>query len=141
MTLLRDTVDRALEDSAKSCGIFVGRCASKGVAVGTAYVVRTEEDAELFPDGAIAILADTSPVWTKLLRNSSAVITERGGELSSLAINARENHVPMTICVSGATTMIPDGSFVKVNATVGKVRWHSSDHHTPYLCGIIAASR
>ena len=137
MTLLREPLNGVSEGRPDTCcGVSKGKCASTGVTAGTARIVKSREDAERVQDGDVVIVPDTSPAWSSLFDKAAAIIAERGGELSSLAIAARENGTPLALCVKNATEIIPDGSYVTVNATAGKVRWHSSDHHTPYLCDL-----
>jgi pyruvate,water dikinase len=99
-------------------------------------VVTSKEDAARVRPGDVVIVPDSSPAWTSFFDKAVAVVAERGGELSAMAIAARERGVPLALCVKNAVELIQDGSNVLVNATAGKVRWHAAGHNTPYMCDL-----
>jgi pyruvate,water dikinase len=71
----------------------------------------------------VLVVPDASPKWAALLSDAAAVVSETGGELSNLAITARELGIPGVFGVKRATELIPDGAAVEVNGTTGIVRW------------------
>ncbi|MBC8093489.1 MAG: pyruvate, phosphate dikinase [Pseudonocardia sp.] len=106
-----------------SCGtvILVGTPGSNGTAVGPARVVRGAPDFDRVQPGDILVCPFTDPAWTPLLGLVAGVVTETGGVLSHAAIVAREHGIPAVLGVPAATTTIPDGATVTVDATAGTV--------------------
>jgi len=51
----------------------------------------------------------------------SAIVTDRGGQLSHAAIVAREYGIPAVVGTMNATDMIPDGARVTVDGAAGTV--------------------
>ena len=95
--------------------------ASRGQAVGPARILRGPEEAGLLRPGDILVCATATPAWTPALSIVAGVMTETGGLLSSLAIAAREQGVPLVVAVKNARTRMPDGQVVRIDGTSGIV--------------------
>ncbi len=92
------------------------------VYVGRARVMSDAIDAlSDFEPGDILVTPFTVPTINSILAMAGAVVTEQGGLLSHAAVIAREFGIPGVIGVPGATSMIPDGARIEVNAGTGSV--------------------
>ena len=103
--------------------VLQGTPVSRGSGAGTARTAGRPADAAHFRPGDVLIVASATPDWAGLISGAAAVISETGGELSNLAIAAREQGVPAVFGLRGATGIIPEGARVEVNGTTGTVRW------------------
>ncbi len=101
-------------------GALVGTGASAGVVEGTARVVLDPARAVLHA-GEILIAPFTDPGWTPLFINAKGLVMEVGGMMTHGSVVAREYGIPAVVCVDHATTLIPDGSRVRVDGTRGFV--------------------
>jgi pyruvate,water dikinase len=62
----------------------------------------------------------TSPDWDPILKNASAIITNKGGRTSHASIVARELGVPAIVGCENATEKISDGDTITVSCCEGK---------------------
>jgi pyruvate,water dikinase len=104
-------------------GLLQGTGVSRGSAAGIARTVARAAGPEELRSGDVLIVPDASPRCSVLLSGAAAIISETGGALSSLAVIARELHVPAVFGVREAKDLIPDSAAVEVNGTTGMVRW------------------
>jgi len=100
-----------------------------GVGIGTetftgrARVVSDAIDAlSHFEPNDILVAPFTVPTINSVLAMAGAVVVEQGGLLCHAAVIAREFGVPGVVGVAGATSQIPDGATIEVDATNGTVR-------------------
>ena len=103
-------------------GLLRGVAAARGVATGTARVIRDLEDADRLEPGDVLVCVMTSPPWTPLFGLASAVVADTGDIGSHPAIAAREYGIPCVLGIAAATRTIPDGSTVTVDGAAGTVR-------------------
>jgi len=101
-----------------------GIVACKGKVVGKVKVVSKNDSSKFsqFKKGDILVTMSTSPQFFPLMKKSSAIITDFGGQASHAAISARELKKP---CIAGtkvATKVLKDGDKVEVDAELGIVR-------------------
>ena len=71
--------------------------------------------------GDILVTHHTDPGWTPLFTICSGVIVEVGGLICHAAMVARELGVPAVV-IRGATSVIPDGALIELNADEGRVK-------------------
>jgi pyruvate,water dikinase len=93
-----------------------GIIACKGIGIGEARVVRTEEDLKDFPEGAVLVATHTSTKFVTVLGKASAIVTDVGGATVHLATLAREFHVPTILDTEIATAVITNGQKITVDA-------------------------
>ncbi len=93
-----------------------GRTAAPGAAAGEVFIVRSEQEASRFPDGAVLVTHEALPRWAALLGRAAAVISEHGAIAGHLASVAREFGVPALFGVRGATEKLSEGREVTVDA-------------------------
>lgn len=98
-----------------------GTAAGRGVASGTARVLRDLTEADRFEPGDVLVCTMTSPPWTPLFALAAAVVTDTGDIASHPGVAAREYGIPCVVGVAHATSLIPDGAIVRVDGTAGTV--------------------
>ena len=93
-----------------------GLALSPGSAIGPVWV-RSDGSP---PAGAVVVAETADPELAKWFPTVAAVVVERGGVLSHLAVLAREAGLPAVVCQE-ATGLFRDGDVVRVNGTTGRV--------------------
>jgi pyruvate,water dikinase len=93
-----------------------GVIACRGIGSGTVFEVRSAEDFQDFPNGAVLVTQSTSPRYSPLLSRANAVITKVGTPTGHLAAVAREFRIPMIVDVGEACRALRPGMDVTVDA-------------------------
>jgi pyruvate,water dikinase len=101
--------------------LLVGDCASPGVAMGVARVIRDPSVSADMAVGDVLVAPYTDPAWTPLFPGAAAIIVEVGSYLSHAGTVAREYGIPCLVDVHGCTEKIRSGQLLKVNASEGWV--------------------
>lgn len=109
-----------------SPAVLTGMGVCPGVAEGRARVVLDPADPRGLEPDEILVAPITDPAWTPLFLGAAAVVVEVGAQQSHAAIVARELGIPAVVSVTGATRLIPDGAWVRVDANTGEV--HVTSH-------------
>lgn len=99
---------------------LAGLPVSAGAVEGRARVILDLADADLEP-GDILVTAYTDPSWSPLFVAITGLVTEVGGQMTHGAVIAREYGLPAVVGVEGATRLIEDGQWIRVNGTDGYV--------------------
>ncbi|HKY76950.1 MAG TPA: PEP-utilizing enzyme [Acidimicrobiia bacterium] len=94
---------------------------SPGVYVGTARVIGDSAEFGRVEPGDVLVTNSTTTAFNVVLPLLGAIVTDRGGLLSHAAIVAREYALPAVVGTTDATRIIPDGTRVRVDGTVGEV--------------------
>ncbi|MDH6108794.1 phosphohistidine swiveling domain-containing protein [Kitasatospora sp. MAP12-15] len=102
--------------------VLRGLPSSRGVVRGRARVVLDPAEATEVLADRILVARETDPGWLFLMTAAKGLVVERGTLLSHTAITGRLLGVPTVVAVAGATTLIPDGAWVELDATEGTVR-------------------
>lgn len=112
-------------DLPELAGYFVflegGSIAYPGVGFGPAHHVRSEEDLAGFPEGAVLIASNSSPKFVVIMPKARAIVTDSGSITGHMASLAREFGVPTLLGTEVATSRIPHGAEVTVDAYHGRV--------------------
>lgn len=98
-------------------GIAVGN----QIANGTVRVLRDVGARATLRPGEILVTEMTDPDWEPLMKESAAVVTERGGRTSHAAIVARELGIPAVVGARGALEKLRTGQTVTVSCAEGEV--------------------
>jgi pyruvate,water dikinase len=101
--------------------VLHGLPASSGRVRGTARLIREPRQAARLRPGDILVTRATDPGWTPVFPLVSGLVTEVGGQLSHMAIIAREYGVPAVVNVRDAMRQIQDGTTITVDGTAGEV--------------------
>jgi pyruvate,water dikinase len=95
--------------------------AHPGVGCGPAFHVRSEEDLENFPEGAVLVAKHSSPEYVLVMQKAQGIVTDVGSVTGHMASLAREFGVPTLLNARSATAAIPAGSEITVDAFSGRV--------------------
>lgn len=93
----------------------------EGTVTGRACVVKTFAEVSKIKAGDILIAHSTDIAWSPYFPILSGVVTELGGLISHGAVVAREYGLPAIVGASNATSIIPDGEEVIMDAAAGTV--------------------
>jgi len=102
-------------------GALIGTPVSSGVVEGVARVILRLEDANLRP-GEILVTSFTDPGWTPVFTSAVGLVIEIGGMMSHGSVIAREYGIPAVAGIENATSLIKDGSYIRVNGSEGYVQ-------------------
>ncbi|MDB5276539.1 MAG: ppsA [Ferruginibacter sp.] len=97
-----------------------GEAIGSKIATGIARVLQSPADAFKLQPGEIVVTDLTSPDWDPILKNATAIITNKGGRTSHASIVARELGVPAIVGCGNATDTIADGEMITVSCCEGK---------------------
>ncbi|MFZ2634137.1 MAG: PEP/pyruvate-binding domain-containing protein [Desulfosalsimonadaceae bacterium] len=98
-----------------------GSVACPGVGYGPAHIVHSEADLLTFPEGGVLVAAHSSPQYVIVMEKAQAIIANAGSIMGHMASVAREFEVPTLLNTKIATTVIPQGAMVTVDAFAGRV--------------------
>jgi pyruvate,water dikinase len=101
--------------------VLKGVGTSGGRVTAPACVLFSPEDFGKLKPGDILVAVTTTPAWTPLFAQASAVVTDIGGPLSHSSIVAREYGIPAVMAARSATRSIHTGQVVTVDGNVGTV--------------------
>ncbi|MCK5091629.1 MAG: phosphoenolpyruvate synthase, partial [Gammaproteobacteria bacterium] len=96
-----------------------GRSVGTRIATGRARVVSDVSKLSEFQSGEVLVAEITTPDWGPVMKNASAIVTNRGGRTCHAAIVARELGVPAVVGTGEATNQIQDGEMVTVSCAEG----------------------
>lgn len=96
-------------------------CAARGVAAGPVVLVKDTASLASMPQGAVLVVAHSSPDVVLALGQASAVVAERGSVAGHMATLCREFDIPTLVGAAEATSRLAAGSIVTVDADAGAV--------------------
>lgn len=100
-----------------------GLTASLGRVRGRARLVDSSGDsASSVQAGDVLVCDEPVPDMVPLLAQAGGLVADRGGLLSHSAIVCRELRLPCLVATREATTSLPDGAMVELDADAGVVR-------------------
>lgn len=103
-----------------------GKVLAKGEPVGSkighgkANVILKTENISRFKSGEVLVTDMTDPDWEPIMKEASAIVTDRGGRLSHAAIVSRELGIPCVIGTENATEVLETGQEVTVSCSDGE---------------------
>lgn len=105
----------------KNKEILRGFAASSGVAEGDVRVILDPRKISRFKEGEILVTRVTEPSMIVAMNKAAAFITDVGGITSHAAVIAREIGLPCVTNTKDATTILKNGTRVRVDGTKGRV--------------------
>jgi pyruvate,water dikinase len=106
--------------SVKASNILSGEPLSAGKIKARARIIRDFSEVQKLKQGEILVTHHADPGWTPLFTIASGLIIEVGGVICHAAMVARELGIP-ALSVTGATSLIRNGSIVELDADEGRV--------------------
>ncbi len=98
-----------------------GDIVCQGVGSGVAHIVRTMEDLMTFPEGGVLVAATSSPQYVIVMQKAQAILTDSGSITGHMASLARDFKIPAILNANKATSVIPQGAQITVDAYTGRV--------------------
>jgi pyruvate,water dikinase len=111
------------EYSIKKKGAIVvsGKAVGTKIAQGRADVIKNVKDIKKFKNGNVLVTEMTDPDWVPIMRQASAIVTNRGGRTCHAAIVARELGIPAIVGTNNGTEKIKMGQKVTISCAEGEV--------------------
>jgi len=100
--------------------LTTGKSAGNKIGQGTARVLHDIKQMKEFKAGEVLVTDMTDPDWVPIMRQASAIVTNRGGRTSHAAIVSRELGLPCIVGTNNATDVIKTGQPVTVDCTEGE---------------------
>ncbi|MCB4820288.1 phosphoenolpyruvate synthase [Roseicella aerolata] len=110
---------RSWKLQSKARPILTGAAVGESIASGKARLVRSPEDIEGFPEGAVLVAEATDPDWVPLMKKAAGIVTDHGGATSHAAIVSRELGLPAVVGTGEATRRLRDGQVVTLSCAEG----------------------
>lgn len=101
--------------------IVTGRAIGEKIATGQANIIKHVKDISKFKPGQVLVTEMTDPDWVVIMRQASAIVTNRGGSTSHAAIVSRELGIPCIVGTNNATQKIKQGEKITVSCSEGKI--------------------
>ncbi|MCS3843815.1 phosphoenolpyruvate synthase [Microbacterium sp. AK031] len=99
--------------------ISIGRAIGQKIGAGPVRVMTSLAQMSEFQKGDVLVADMTDPDWEPIMKQASAIITNRGGRTCHAAIIARELGIPAVVGTGDATTLLHDGQSVTVSCAEG----------------------
>ena len=96
-----------------------GRSVGEKIASGNVRVITNLAHISDLRVGDVLVADTTTPDWEPVMKNASALVTNRGGRTCHAAIVARELGIPAVVGTGDATTTLRDGQMVTVSCAEG----------------------
>lgn len=93
---------------------------SAGAGVGPVWTIDASSP-DLAPAGSVLVAEAIPPGWMPFLTDAAAIIVERGGALSHVALLARQLGIPAVVCES-ARQLFQVGDMIQVDGTTGAIQ-------------------
>jgi pyruvate,water dikinase len=93
-----------------------GSVVQKGAAGGKVFVVRSADDLDHFPRGAVLVARHDSPQYVRVMPYAAAIITDTGAPTSHMASICREFRVPAVVNTGVATQTLSHGQEITLSA-------------------------
>ena len=99
--------------------IAEGRSVGEKVATGPVRLIEDVSQLSTFEIGDVLVADTTTPDWEPVMKNSSAIVTNRGGRTCHAAIIARELGIPAVVGAGDATVRLRGTETVTVSCVEG----------------------
>ena len=96
-----------------------GRAVGQKIGSGKVNIINNTSEFNNFNEGDILVADTTNPDWEPIMKQASALITNRGSRTCHAAIVAREMGLPAVVGCSNATDVLYNGLNVTVSCAKG----------------------
>lgn len=100
-----------------------GTSVGNRVGVGRASKIVDLKDISSFQPGDVLLTEMTDPDWVPIMKQASAIVTDKGGRTCHAAIVSRELGIPCVVGTGDATSRIADKRVVTVSCAGGDEGW------------------
>ncbi len=97
-----------------------GKSVGEKIGQGRVNVIADVREIDRFRDGDVLVTQMTDPDWEPIMKNASAVVTDRGGRTCHAAIISRELGVPCVVGTRNASTVLSGVEQVTVSCAGGE---------------------
>jgi pyruvate,water dikinase len=98
-----------------------GRSVGEKIAAGRVRVIKDIHDLDKLHAGDILVTDKTDPDWEPAMKQTAAIVTNRGGRTCHAAIVSRELGLPAIVGTENGTDVLQDGQDVTVSCAEGEV--------------------
>lgn len=98
-----------------------GATAMPGAACGPVVHASPSDPLEHIPEGAVLVVAHSSPRFVRAMKRCSGIVAEVGSVIGHMASLAREFGVPTVLGMEGAASLLPEGERVTLDANARRV--------------------
>ena len=97
--------------------LTTGKSVGSKIGAGKAKVISDVEDIDRFNEGEVLVTEMTDPDWEPIMKEASAIVTNRGGRTCHAAIISRELGIPCVVGAENATEAIQNGHNITVDCS------------------------
>lgn len=101
--------------------LITGRAVGEKIGQGSVHVIKSVVNLRDFKAGEVLVTDKTDPDWEPIMKQASAIVTNRGGRTCHAAIVSRELGLPAIVGCERATEGLRDGQSVTVCCAEGEV--------------------
>lgn len=101
--------------------IAQGRSVGDKIGKGKACILRNAKEIAKFKAGDVLVTDMTDPDWEPIMKQATAIVTNRGGRTCHAAIIAREIGIPAVVGCGNATKTISHGENITVSCLAGEI--------------------
>jgi pyruvate,water dikinase len=115
-------VERPLSESRTAYPVLIrnqGSVVQKGAGAGKVFLIRTKDDLNDFPKGAVLVAKHDSSLYVRVMPFAAAIITETGTQTSHMAALCRELKIPAIVNAAGVMEILKPGQDVTLVAGDG----------------------
>ncbi len=103
----------------KSKVLTQGTSVGSRIGVGRASKIMSLDDIATFKTGDVLVTTMTDPDWVPIMKQASAIVTDKGGRTCHAAIVSRELGIPCVVGAGDATRKIANKQMITVSCAEG----------------------
>lgn len=96
-----------------------GTSVGSKIGIGAANKIMSLQDISNFKPGDVLVTSMTDPDWVPIMKQASAIVTDKGGRTCHAAIVSRELGIPCVVGTGSATRAIEHGQLLTVDCSAG----------------------
>jgi pyruvate,water dikinase len=105
--------------SEKGQALTTGTSVGSKIGTGQAKRIMSLKDIAQFKPGDVLVTEMTDPDWVTIMKDASAIVTDKGGRTCHAAIVSRELGIPCVVGTDDGTRRIADGAPITVSCAGG----------------------
>ena len=112
---------RIYELKEKGRVVAEGRSVGDRIGQGKAHIIKDVKDISDFKKGEVLVTEMTDPDWEPIMKNASAIVTNKGGRTCHAAIISREIGIPCIVGTNNGTEKVKNGQRITVSCAEGEI--------------------